>query len=56
MLDLVDSSSYELDKTKLLAEKRKRDQPFYDAVKYLKPKKAVPAAGDLIIVGKGRLG
>ena len=51
-------SSYEFDKKtkKRLAEKKKKEglKSFYDAVKYLKPKKAVPAAGDLIIVGKGK--
>ena len=51
-------SSYEFDKKtkKRLAEKKKREglKSFYDAVKCLNPKKAVPAAGDLIIVGKGK--
>jgi len=41
---------------KRLAEKKKREglKSFYKAVESLNPKKAVPAAGDLIIVGKGK--
>lgn len=46
--------SYKLKKR--LAEKKKREglKSFYEAVKLLRPSKAVPAAGDLIIVGKGK--
>tara|TARA_Y100000768_G_scaffold226762_1_gene171174 strand:- start:2903 stop:4222 length:1320 start_codon:yes stop_codon:yes gene_type:complete len=51
-------SSYEFSYKikKKLAEKKKREglKSFYEAVKLLNPQKAVPAAGDLIIVGKGK--
>ena len=46
--------SYKLKKK--LAQRKKNDglKSFYNSVKLLNPKKAVPAAGDLIIVGKGK--
>jgi len=51
-------SSYDFSyKTKkMLANKKKNEglKSFYQSVKLLNPNKAVPAAGDLIIVGKGK--